>query len=80
MGVLGYTIGMTNRSVPGATKVANGIRKVGSGLIGWAMPMPSSRSEDAHKDMPLFIAFSAIIFSLVILAGMLYSLFAWLMN
>lgn len=71
---------MTNRSEPGSTQVANVIRKVASGLIGWAMPMSSSRSEDAHKDMPLFIAFLAITFSLVVLVGMLYSLLVWLIN
>jgi hypothetical protein len=70
---------MANKSDSNATKVANSIRRIASELFGWATAW-SPHSKYAYKDMPLFIAFIAIIFSLTVLTGIFYSLFTWSMN
>ena len=64
---------MVEKIEPKSTKVANGMRKVASELLGWAMPTWSPHTKDAYKNIPIGIAVIAIVFSLVVLASVLFS-------
>lgn len=70
---------MVSKSEPKVTKVANGIRRVASGLLGWAFPAWSPHSKDSYRDTPLVTAIIAIIVSLAVLAGILVSLAPWVL-
>jgi len=61
-----------------ATKIANVIRRTASELLGWAIPTWSPHNKEAYKDIPLGIAVIAIIFSLVVLVGLVFSFIGWI--
>ena len=63
-----------------ATKVANGIRRVASELLGWAFLDTPYSWKDGYKHIPLGIAIIGIVLSVLIISGTIFGIIWWVMQ